>query len=61
MDWIMIKPCNSIQADYISMKMSMQKKRCDTCQSCIGEQCDIFTTSEEEARLGKYLIEREIG
>lgn len=55
--WISIKPCSSKQAEYISMKMK-QQKRCDTtCKRCIGKQCDIYTTSEEEASLGKYLIE----
>lgn len=55
--WISIKPCNSKQADHISMKMNLQKKRCNMCKRCIGKQCDIYTTSEEQASLGKYLIE----
>lgn len=59
-NWINIKPCNSQQVDYIAMKMCMQKKKCDTCKRCIGEKCDIYTSSKEEAGLGKYLIENLI-
>ena len=60
-DWIMIKPCDSMTADYISMKMSEQLRQCDRCDYCTGEMCDIYTTSEEEAAFGKYLIQQQIG
>lgn len=58
--WMGIKPCDDKQADYIAMKMSQQRKICDSCYECIGNACDIYTSSEEEARLGKYLIEQKI-
>lgn len=60
-DWIMIKPCDSMTADYISMKMAEQLRQCDRCDRCIGEMCDIHTTCEEEAAFGKYLIQQQIG
>lgn len=58
--WIRIKPCDNKQAEYIAMKIGQQRKQCDNCNRCIGKKCDIYTTSEEEARLGKYLIEQKI-
>ena len=59
--WMDIKPCNSRQADYITMKMSEQKKKCGKCKAVYGcNMCDIYTSCEEEARLGKYLIEQKI-
>lgn len=58
--WITIKPCDDDEADYILMKICMQKKKCKTCTRCIGEMCDVYTTIEAEARLGKYLIEQEV-
>lgn len=58
--WCILKPCDSKQADYIAMKISQQKKTCNSCNRCVGKSCDIYTSSEEEAMLGKYLIEQKL-
>ncbi len=57
--WNTLKPCDSKQSEYIAMKMS-QRKQCDTCKRCIGENCDIYVSAKEEAMLGKYLIEQKL-
>ena len=53
--WHTLKPCDNKQAEYITMKIS-QRKKCDNCKRCIGKNCDIYVSAEEEAMLGKYLI-----
>lgn len=58
--WNTLKPCSEKQAEYISMKLSQMKVRCCDCKNCIGEKCDIYTSSKEEAMLGKYLLENHL-
>lgn len=55
--WHTLKPCDSRQAEYISMKL-IRRKTCDNCKRCVGENCDIYVSAKEEAMLGKYLIEQ---
>ena len=57
--WHTLKPCDSRQAEYISMKMS-QRKKCNNCKRCVGNDCDIYVSAKEEAILGKYLIEQHL-
>ena len=59
-DYSMIKPCDNTQADYILMKIKLQNSKCNNCHYCIGETCDIYTSYEEQASLGKYLINKKI-
>ena len=58
--WISLEACDEQQADYILMKIIQQIKRCKICTSCLGTQCDIYTSCEDEAMLGKYLIHKQI-
>lgn len=64
MDYILIKPCNKSQADKLLHKLKKARVKCAKCAvnslCCKGEDCDVYTTSEEKASLGKYLIGRAV-
>lgn len=54
--------CNEQEAEYILMKMGLRIKRCLACthNRCMGPKCDIYVSSKEEERLGKYLINQKL-
>lgn len=64
MDYILIKPCDKVQAEKLIRKLKKAKIKCAKCSinslCCKGETCNVYTTSEEKASLGKYLIGKAV-
>jgi len=59
--WWNLKPISDKrEAEYIAMKLSKMKTVCNNCVSGDCGICDIYTSTKDEARLGKYLIENYI-
>ena len=40
-DYLLIKPCDRRQADYLIAKKSLQEERCNGCKTRDCENCDI--------------------
>lgn len=56
--WWNLKPISDDrEAEYIAMKLKEMKTRCNNCNSNCG-MCDIYTSTNDEARLSKYLLEK---